>query len=265
MHRRDARQASAPALLSSSGTWGRTLLDAELIDHGTWAELVLNRPERKNAITGPMGTAMADALATVNASDDIQVLLFRGAEGAFCSGLDLKAFNADPAPDWLGNFQQIWRGAHRGLFECRVPIVGALERYAINGGAALALACDLLVVGEAAFLQVGEVQIGMAAPYNLAWLALRHPEPVAARLAMVGDRLQGKALVDLNVAQECVADDAVLATATALAEQMAAYPPGASARIKAGMRATVDEGADAWFDRFTNTQPVGVPKPSSVS
>ncbi len=243
----------------------RTILDAELINHGTWAELVLNRPERKNAITGPMGAAMAEALATVNASEEIQVLLFRGADGAFCSGLDLKAFNADPAPDWLPEFQHIWRSAHRGLFDCRVPIIGALERYAINGGAALALACDLLVVGEGAFLQVGEVQIGMAAPYNLAWLALRHPESTASRLAMLGDRLQGQALVDLNVAHECVADDAVLATASQLAERLAAYPAGAGARIKSGIRATVDEDADAWFDRFTNTQPVGVPKPSSVS
>ncbi|HCG69775.1 MAG TPA: enoyl-CoA hydratase/isomerase family protein, partial [Gammaproteobacteria bacterium] len=52
--------------------------------------------------------------------------------------------------------------AHRALFECATPIIGAMERYAINGGAALAIACDYLIVGEEAFLQVGEVQIGMA-------------------------------------------------------------------------------------------------------
>ena len=60
--------------------------------------------------------------------------------------------------------------AHSALFNCTKPIVGALERYAINGGAALAIARDYLVAGEQAFLQVGEVQIGMAAPYNMAWL-----------------------------------------------------------------------------------------------
>jgi enoyl-CoA hydratase len=240
-------------------------MDVQLIEHDTWAELVLNRPERKNAITGPLGQQLAEALTAIEANAAIETVLFRGEGGAFCSGLDLKEFNAEPAPDWLEDFQHIWRGAHRALFNCSKPIIGALERYAINGGAALALACDLLVAGKGAFLQVGEVQIGMAAPYNLAWLSLKHPEAVANRLAMTGRRFPGPELVDLGVAWECVDDDAVLETARTLAADLAGYPAGAGARIKAGIRARLDEDADAWFDRFTRTQPVGIPSPSKVS
>lgn len=240
-------------------------MDAELIRHDGWAELVLNRPERKNAIIGPMGIAMAECLVEVNADDSIQVLVLRGAGGAFCSGLDLKEFNADPAPDWLPEFQHIWRGAHRALFECQVPIIGAMERYAINGGAALALACDLLIVGRDAFLQVGEVQIGMAAPYNMAWLALRHPESIAARLAMVGRRHDGEALLAMGVAYDCVDDAEVVTTAIELAKAMSDYPAGGSRKIKAGARANLTDSADDWFDRFTNVHPVGVPSPSKVS
>ena len=240
-------------------------MEAQLIDHGSWAELVLNRPERKNAITGPMGLAMADCLRAVNENEQIQVLLLRGAGGAFCSGLDLKEFNAEPAPDWLPEFQSIWRSVHRSLFDCPVPIIGALERYAINGGAALALACDVLITGRNAFLQVGEVQIGMAAPYNLAWLALRHPQSVSARLAMVGERHAGDALLEVGVAQHCVDDDEVLSTARALAQTMGGYPQGASRRIKAGFRAAVSETADAWFDRFTGTQRATGSRPGRVS
>jgi len=239
-------------------------VDAELIDHGSWGELVMNRPERKNAITGPMGEAMAACIAEVENRGAIQALVLSGAGGAFCSGLDLKEFNADPAPDWLPEFQNIWRGVHRGLFRCRVPVIGALERYAINGGAALALACDLLIVGEGAFLQVGEVQLGMAAPYNLAWLALRHTEPVAARLALIGDRHAGQELVTLGVATECTADVAVLDTARALASRLAGYPDGAAARIKQGLRTRLDQDADAWFDRFTPAHPAGTPPPGGM-
>ena len=57
--------------------------------HATgWAEVILNRPERKNAITGPLGEALAAAVTQLNARDDVQVILLRGAGGAFCSGLD---------------------------------------------------------------------------------------------------------------------------------------------------------------------------------
>ena len=114
------------------------------------------------------------------------------------------------------------------LFECQVPIIGAMERYAINGGAALALACDLLIVGRESFLQVGEVQIGMAAPYNMAWLALRHPQSIAARLAMVGRRHSGEALHSLGIAYDCVDDADVLSTALDLASAMSEYPAGGS-------------------------------------
>jgi len=230
-----------------------------------WAELILNRPERKNAITGPLGEGLTDRLADLDARDDVRVILLRGAGGAFCSGLDLKEFNAEPPPTWLTNFQHIWRGAHRGLFQCSKPIVGALERYAINGGAALALACDYLVMGEGAFLQVGEVQIGMAAPYNLAWLSLRHTEAKMAEIALLGDRLDGVRMLHLGIAQRSVPDGEVLAEATAVCERLATFPDVGLQRIKAGLRARLEVGADAWFDRFTGVDPVSNrPKPSRM-
>ena len=156
--------------------------EVEFVAHGRWAEVVLNRPERRNAINGPLGEALAAAIERAGADDGIQAVLLRGADGAFCSGLDLKAFNADPPPDWMPRFSAIWRAAHKAIFECKKPIVAALERFAINGGAALALSADLLVAGETAFLQVGEVRQGMAAPYNMAWLRLRHGENTAAAI-----------------------------------------------------------------------------------
>ena len=113
-----------------------------------WAEIILNRPATRNAINGPLGVALAEQLQTVNSDPNIGAVLLRGAEGAFCSGLDLKAFNAEPPPSWKAGFQQTWRAAHRALFELQPALVVAVERYAINGGAALALAGDFMVLGE---------------------------------------------------------------------------------------------------------------------
>ena len=115
------------------------------------------------------------------------------------------------------------------MFYCSKPIVGALERYAINGGAALAIACDYLLVGEQA-LQVGEVQIGMAAPYNMAWLNLRHSERVIAEVTFIGDRLPGAELVRLGLANEAIADDQVLANARGVVSAICRLPFGYTAK-----------------------------------
>lgn len=230
-------------------------MSVSLQRHDGWTEVVLDRPARRNAIDGPLGVALAEHLEALAGDAGVRVVVLRGAGGAFCSGLDVKAFNADPRPDWHADFPAIWRRVHRALYHCPQPVVTALERYAINGGAALALAGDLLISGRDAFLQVGEVQQGMAAPYNLAWLRLRHSEALAARIALVGRRFPGSELAALGVAHEAVADDVVLARAQGLAAELADFPPGALRRIKAGLRAWSEPDADAWFDRVFAADP----------
>ncbi len=127
----------------------------------------------------------------------------------------------------------------------------------MNGGAALALACDFLIAGETAFLQVGEVQQGMAAPMNMAWLRLRHSEALAARLAIVGDRLTGPQLVDLGLAHASVADDQVLAEVDRFVERLAANDVMGMQRIKTSLRRTgLDATAEEWFAKALAADPL---------
>lgn len=220
----------------------------ETIAHDGWAELVLNRPERRNAIDGDLDMALAGELRALDTDDGVSAIVLRGADNAFCSGFDIKAFNADPAPEWLPKFNVIWRAVHTALYDCGKPVIAAFESYGINGGASLALAADLLIAGETAFLQVGEVRQGMVAPYNVAWLRLRHPESVAAKLTLTGRRFTGPELAAMGIAYSCVPDEEVLPRAQELAAELASYPAGAAVRIKATMRAYNDASASAWFD-----------------
>ena len=227
------------------------MAEVEVKKHEGWAELVLNRPDRRNAINGPFGLLLAEHLHALNSDVAIEAILLRGADGCFCSGLDLKEFNADPEPDWRPDVGDIWRAVHRALYETEKPVIAALERFAINGGAALALAADILLVGKNSFLQVGEVQQGMAAPYNLAWLKLRYSEAIISQLTLVGRRFTGEELLRMGVAYATPNDAEVLSSARALMKDLSKYPPGALSRIKRTMRSYVHETADDWFDHTT--------------
>ena len=228
--------------------------------HEGWAEIVLNRPGRRNAIDGPLADGLLDAVSAVQADDSIRAVLLRGAGGAFCSGLDLTAFNATPKPDWVAGFGVQWRRVHVALASLRPVLLVALERYAINGGAALALAGDLCVCGEGAFLQVAEIRLGMSAPNNLAWLRLRHPESVAARLVLTGDRVGAAELLRLNVVTEVVPDAAVLDRCRERAAALAAFPAEGVARIKPAMRAAgLGGSAEDWFASFAMPAAIAVP------
>ncbi|MEM5427683.1 enoyl-CoA hydratase/isomerase family protein [Cupriavidus oxalaticus] len=206
-----------------------------LVRHAGWAEIVLNRPARRNAIDAALARALADAVDTINADSETRAVLLRGADGAFCSGLDLKALQAEP--EGMAGFARIWERVHVSLLQSRKAWVVALERHAVNGGAALALAGDLMVCGAGAFLQIGEIRLGMAAPRNAAWLALRHSEAVAARLCLLGDRVPAAELLRLGIATEVIDDARVVDRARELAATIAGFPVDGVAAIKGGMRA----------------------------
>ncbi|MBO9353073.1 enoyl-CoA hydratase/isomerase family protein [Bordetella petrii] len=229
--------------------------------HDGWAELVLNRPERKNAIDGTLARSLHAALADLESDGSIRAVVLRGAGGAFCSGLDVKAFGAQPQPEWKAGFPELWDAVHTRMLGSRKVWVVALERYAINGGAALALAGDLLVCGGTAFLQVGEIAIGMAAPRNAAWLALRHSEAVAARVCLLGERIGAAELLRLGIASEVVDDETVLERARELACKIAAFPATSVAEVKSGMRAaTMQMPAEHWLRACAQADPVRRPQ-----
>ena len=200
--------------------------------HEGWAELILNRPERRNSIIAPLSIALKEQLLELEQDEDVNCVVLRGAGGFFCSGIDLKALQADPPPPWRDQQFSSWRDLHICMYRFPKPIIGAFEKYGINAGAALALACDLLVAGETAFLQIGEIQQGAGMPMNAAWLKLKTTEQVSSRLAFLGDRVPGPKLVELGLATESVPDDAVVERCIEIAKKIASFPVGASATVK---------------------------------
>jgi enoyl-CoA hydratase/carnithine racemase len=223
-----------------------------------WAELTLNRPDRRNAIDGVLARTLLEALEAVREDRTLRAVVLRGAGDAFCSGLDLKAFGATPTPDWVEAFPATWRRVHGALASLEPVLLVALERFAINGGAALALAGDLAIAGEGAFMQIGEIRLGMTAPNNLAWLRLRHTESVAARLVLTGDRVGAAELLRLGVVTAVVPDADVLDRCRERAADLATLPAEGVAGVKASIRtAWLGTTPEAWFASF-GAAPAGI-------
>jgi enoyl-CoA hydratase len=200
-----------------------------LVERGdAYVEIALNRPERRNAVTGPLVAELRRAFADAGGA----TVLLRGEGGAFCSGLDLKEFNADPVPPWVAGFQGEWAGLHREIHAYPGLVVGALERFAINAGAALALSCDYLVAGEEAFLHVGEAKMGRPAPINFAWLYLRGGRRAITEVALRAERIPGPDLQRLGLAHAVVPDADVLERARTLAAELAELPAATIAVMK---------------------------------
>lgn len=120
--------------------------------------ITINRPECRNAVDGPTAQLLFDAFVDADRDPDIAVAVLTGADGTFCAGADLKAVatgngnrvNADPADEIVGSLGPM--GPTRLLLD--IPVIAAVEGFAVAGGLELAVWCDLRVVAEDAVFGV---------------------------------------------------------------------------------------------------------------
>ncbi len=130
--------------------------------HGGWAELILNRPDKGNALTMPMLEALGAYAAEFARDRELGVVVLRGAgDRFFCTGGDIEAWGAltphDMARDW------ILRGIEVFDRIASLPqvVIAAVNGHALGGGLELALAADLRVAASRAKLGTPEVTLGM--------------------------------------------------------------------------------------------------------
>ena len=241
------------------------LVETTSVEDGTgFAEILLNRPERRNALIPEVAEGIMNALEDIDQDDDISVVILRGQGGYFCSGIDLKALQSGASAGTAR--KDAIRHMHLAFYHYRKPVIAAFEGFGINAGCALALACDLVVAGESAFIQIGEIQQGATMPMNAAWMRLKLPEFVLARMALLGDRISGPEMYRLGVATECVPDDEVLSRCREMATRIAGFPLGGAVNIKksiVGQRQLPD--IEKWFTspRSNALQTAKMLKPNS--
>ena len=198
---------------------------SELIETGVRngvLTLRFNRPQKKNAITRPMYTALADAMAAGEATDDVGAHLFLGAPGTFTAGNDLADFLArdgHPSPDApVQAFLETVVGA-------RKPLIAAVDGLAIGIGTTLLLHCDLVYASPAAKLSTPFIDLGLV-PEAASSLLLpeRCGHAVAFELLCLGATFGAERALRAGLVNEIVPADLLEAHATEAAERLARKP-----------------------------------------
>jgi enoyl-CoA hydratase len=132
------------------------------VRHGDWAELVLNRPDKGNALTMPMLEALGAHAAEFARDRELRVVVLRGAgDRFFCTGGDIEAWGAltphDMARDWILRGIEVFDR----IASLPQAVIAAVNGHALGGGLELALAADLRVAASRAKLGTPEVTLGM--------------------------------------------------------------------------------------------------------
>ncbi|HEX7355111.1 MAG TPA: enoyl-CoA hydratase-related protein, partial [Mycobacteriales bacterium] len=132
------------------------------------AVLTMNRPARRNALSGPMLAALATVLAQVEIDDGVGAVVLTGAGGAFCAGGDVKAMaegsgGGGPTLDERIHRQRLSHRATSGrLWAMPKPTIACLPGPAAGAGLALALACDLRYAADSAVLTTAFARVGFS-------------------------------------------------------------------------------------------------------
>ncbi|HSP68078.1 MAG TPA: enoyl-CoA hydratase/isomerase family protein, partial [Bryobacteraceae bacterium] len=125
------------------------------------ARITLNRPDKRNAITGEMMSALRDALERAAGDSAVRILLIRGAGKDFCAGLDLGEVlkSAEDAGASLASARRLG-DLYIAMRRHPKPIVAAVHGRALGGGAGIATASDLILAAESAQFGYPEVKLG---------------------------------------------------------------------------------------------------------
>jgi 2-(1,2-epoxy-1,2-dihydrophenyl)acetyl-CoA isomerase len=211
------------------------------------ATITLNRPDVLNSFNRPMAVEVRQAFSAAAANSEVRAVLLTGAGRAFCAGQDLAEMTPKegPTPD-LGDI--VARGYNpivRTIRQIDKPVVCAVNGVAAGAGANLAFACDfVLAASEASFIQ-SFTKIGLVPDTGGTFFLPRTIGMArATALMMLGTKVTAAEAVTMGLILRAVDGGALMAEATALANQLATQPTRGLGLIKRALNASATNGLD---------------------
>lgn len=192
------------------------------------AQLTLRRESKKNALCMAMRDELEDAFARLVANAEVNAVVLVGGDGIFCAGFDLKEGMESGGKSFLHRFAEFFKACY--LFP--KPMVAAVDGPALAGGFDLALTADFIVASTRAVFGHPEIEFGPVAIVPLA----RFVSPARLReLCLLGTNIDAETAKAYGIVHQIVEPGRTEASATELAEKLAAMPPAGMAATKSAI------------------------------
>lgn len=185
------------------------------------ATVLLNRPDKLNALSAEMYHELADQFEALGTDDTVRAVVLTGAGRAFCAGGDVGS---------MGNYdvvagRQRSRGHHRAiinLHNLEKPVIAAIRGAAAGVGASLTLACDLIIASETAYLLMAFKNVGIPPDGGAVYFLTQYLGIARAKeLVYTARKLPAKEAHELGIVMKVVPDGELEAEANALAQELA--------------------------------------------
>lgn len=176
---------------------------------GSTARIILNRPEKRNALNDELVAELKNALRNANDDESLRSVVISGAGNDFCSGADLSALKKISEASVAENEEDARSLMELFLLtrEVRVPVVAAVKGRALAGGCGLASACDLVLAAQSARFGYPEVKIGFVPAMVLAILRRNISEKRAFELLTRGAEISATEAKELGFVNQVFADE----------------------------------------------------------
>jgi enoyl-CoA hydratase/carnithine racemase len=194
--------------------------------------LTLNRPDKRNALNSELTRELLRELRVADAEDAVDAIVLTGAGPGFCAGADVAEFRGLKEPKAAAARAELTMQLHLIFSKMSTPVVAAINGAAMGGGAGLAVACDLAVMGASAKLGYPETKHGIIAAIVMANLVRQVGRKAAFELAALGEPIGAERALQLGMVNYVVPDAEVLAKALSLSEKLAAVSKPAMAQTK---------------------------------
>ena len=220
------------------------------------AVITLNRPQARNSLSDRLTPALRTMIRERGEDADVGAILITGAGTAFCAGGDVKGMGDNSSKrNWsyeerVADLQDRQRRLTGALMAVRKPTLAALPGAAAGAGLSIALACDMRVGAESAFVSTGYAKVGLSGDYGIAWMLTRLVGTSRAReLMFFADRIDARRCEVLGIFNRVFPDDQLREQAFAMARALANGPSVALEMMKANLDDALEVNFPTAMDR----------------